>query len=74
MKALVIDAPGRTSFADVPEPRLGDEDVLRPWDDDAEPTSVPAEVTWTVLRPTRLAVLDEHFARRLGPGSSTPRR
>jgi CRP/FNR family transcriptional regulator, cyclic AMP receptor protein len=46
---------------------LGDEDVLRPWDDDAEPTSVPAEVTWTVLRPTRLALLDEHFARRIGP-------
>jgi len=28
MKALVIDAPGKTSFADVPEPELGDEDVL----------------------------------------------
>jgi threonine dehydrogenase-like Zn-dependent dehydrogenase len=28
MKALIIDAPGSTSFADVPEPRLGDEDVL----------------------------------------------
>jgi CRP/FNR family transcriptional regulator, cyclic AMP receptor protein len=46
---------------------LGDEDVLRPWDDDAEPTSVPVKVTWTVLRPTRLALLDEHFARRIGP-------
>jgi 2-desacetyl-2-hydroxyethyl bacteriochlorophyllide A dehydrogenase len=28
MKALVINAPGKTSFADVPEPELGDEDVL----------------------------------------------
>src|SRR5215217_1444992 len=46
---------------------LGDEDLLRPWDDHAEPMSVPAEVTWTVLRPTRLAVLDERFAARVGP-------
>jgi threonine dehydrogenase-like Zn-dependent dehydrogenase len=28
MKALVINAPGKTSFADVPEPKLGHEDVL----------------------------------------------
>src|SRR5690606_30303508 len=28
MKALMIDAPGRTSFVDVPEPMPGDEDVL----------------------------------------------
>jgi CRP-like cAMP-binding protein len=46
---------------------LGDEDVIRPWDNHAEPTSVPAEVTWTVLRPTQLAVLDEAFAARIGP-------
>jgi len=46
---------------------LGDEDLLRPWDDPVEPTSVPAEVTWTVLRPTRLAVIDERFAARIGP-------
>lgn len=46
---------------------LGDDDLLRPWDDDTEPTSVPAEVTWTVLRPTRLALLDERFAARVGP-------
>jgi CRP/FNR family cyclic AMP-dependent transcriptional regulator len=46
---------------------LGDEDLLRPWDDHLEPTSVPAEVTWTVLRPTQLAVIDEGFAARIGP-------
>jgi CRP-like cAMP-binding protein len=46
---------------------LGDEDVLWLWDDHAEPTSVPAEVTWTALRPTQLAVLDEAFAARIGP-------
>jgi 2-desacetyl-2-hydroxyethyl bacteriochlorophyllide A dehydrogenase len=28
MKALVIDAPGKTSFAEVPEPEMGDGDVL----------------------------------------------
>ena len=46
---------------------LGDEDLLRPWGDPVELTSVPAEVTWTVLRPTRLAVIDEGFAARIGP-------
>jgi len=45
---------------------LGDEDLLQPWDDHFEPTSVPAEVTWTVLRPTQLAVLDERFAASVG--------
>jgi CRP/FNR family transcriptional regulator, cyclic AMP receptor protein len=44
---------------------LGDEDLLRPWDNQAEATSVPAEVAWTVLRPTRLAVLDQSFAERV---------
>jgi CRP/FNR family cyclic AMP-dependent transcriptional regulator len=46
---------------------LGDEDLLRPWDDHVEPASVTAEVTWTVLRPTRLAVIDEGFAARIAP-------
>ena len=46
---------------------LGDEDLVRPWDNHLEPTSVPAEHTWTALRPTQLAVLDEGFAARIGP-------
>jgi CRP/FNR family transcriptional regulator, cyclic AMP receptor protein len=46
---------------------LGDEDLVRPWNDHVEPASVPAEVTWTVLRPTQLAVIDERFAARIGP-------
>ena len=46
---------------------LGPEDLLRPWDDQAEATSVDAEVAWTVLRPTRLALLDESFAARAAP-------
>ena len=45
---------------------LGDEDLVRPWDNHDEPTSMPAEVTWTALRPTQLAVLDEGFAARIG--------
>jgi CRP/FNR family cyclic AMP-dependent transcriptional regulator len=46
---------------------LGDDDLLRPWDEHGEATSVPAEVAWTVLRPTRLALLDEGFAARIAP-------
>jgi CRP-like cAMP-binding protein len=46
---------------------LGDEDLVQPWDHQLEPTSVPAEVTWTAIRPTRLAVLDAGFAARIGP-------
>ena len=49
---------------------LGDEDLLRPWDDQAEATSVSADVTWTVLRATRLALLDESFAARIAPWPS----
>jgi CRP/FNR family transcriptional regulator, cyclic AMP receptor protein len=46
---------------------LGPEDLLRPWDDQADATSVDAEIAWTVLRPTRLALLDESFAARVAP-------
>src|SRR5215203_3183300 len=46
---------------------VGDEDLLGPWVDQVDATSVPAEVAWTVLRPTRLALLDESFAARIAP-------
>jgi CRP/FNR family transcriptional regulator, cyclic AMP receptor protein len=49
---------------------VGDEDLLRPWDDHAEATSVSADVTWTVLRAARLALLDESFAARIAPWPS----
>ena len=49
---------------------LGDEDLLRPWDDQTDATSVSADVTWTVLRATRLALLDESFAARIAPWPS----
>src|ERR671929_1309879 len=43
---------------------LGPGDLLRPWDyDEGEASSVPAESAWTVLEPSRLAVLDGRFAR-----------
>jgi CRP-like cAMP-binding protein len=43
---------------------LGPGDLLRPWDyDENELPSVPSESAWTVLEPSRLAVLDGRFAR-----------
>ena len=43
---------------------LGPGDLLRPWDyDESELPSVPSESAWTVLEPTRVAVLDRRFAR-----------
>jgi CRP-like cAMP-binding protein len=47
---------------------LGEGDLLRPWQVDeeaAEPTPTSAS-GWQVLEPTRMAVLDEPFAARLG--------
>ena len=43
---------------------LGPGDLLRPWDfDEGEEASVPSASAWTVLEPSRLAVLDRRFAR-----------
>jgi hypothetical protein len=46
---------------------VGGRDIVRPWDDDSDVTSVPQEVTWTVHLPTRVALLDERFAERVAP-------
>jgi CRP/FNR family transcriptional regulator, cyclic AMP receptor protein len=46
---------------------LGPGDVLRPWSWDAEGSHVHAEVGWSVLEPTRLAVLDHGFVLRIAP-------
>jgi len=40
---------------------LGEGDLLRPWQDDAESATLPLKTGWSVLEPTRLAVLDEQF-------------
>jgi CRP/FNR family cyclic AMP-dependent transcriptional regulator len=45
---------------------VGQGDLLQPSDCDGEGPRVPFGVTWTVLEPTRLAVLDPAFARALG--------
>jgi CRP/FNR family cyclic AMP-dependent transcriptional regulator len=46
---------------------LGPGDVLRPWDyDDSAGESVQSDSSWSVLRPVRIAVLDERFARVAG--------
>jgi CRP-like cAMP-binding protein len=45
---------------------LGEGDLLRPWQEEAEPLTLRATTDWTVLHPARLAVLDERFARLLG--------
>jgi CRP/FNR family transcriptional regulator, cyclic AMP receptor protein len=44
---------------------FGPGDVIRPWDADGEYDPLPISLDWIVLRPTRLAVLDTAFARRV---------
>ena len=46
---------------------LGHGDVMRPWAWDDEGSHVQAEVGWTVLEPTRLAVLDHGLVMRIVP-------
>src|SRR3954447_7374576 len=43
---------------------LGPGDLLRPWEyDEGDTASVPSEAAWSVLEPSRVAVLDGRFAR-----------
>ena len=46
---------------------IGPADVMRPWSWDGEGSHVHAEVGWTVLEPTRLAVLDHGLVVRIMP-------
>jgi hypothetical protein len=46
---------------------VGNGDVMRPWQWDEEGSHVRAEVGWTILEPTRLAVLDHRLVLRLVP-------
>jgi CRP/FNR family cyclic AMP-dependent transcriptional regulator len=46
---------------------LGHGDVMRPWSWDSEGSHVQAEVGWTVLEPSRLAVLDHGLVVRIVP-------
>jgi CRP-like cAMP-binding protein len=46
---------------------LGTGDVIRPWDDEeAAIGPISARATWTIIEPTRLAVLDARFTKLLG--------
>lgn len=45
---------------------VGHGDLLRPSDHDGEEAPVPFAVQWTVLEPTRLAVLDRRFTAVIG--------
>jgi CRP/FNR family transcriptional regulator, cyclic AMP receptor protein len=45
---------------------LGAGDLLRPWQGDGEPPTLPISTGWRVIEPARLALLDERFVRRLG--------
>jgi len=46
---------------------LGAGDVIRPWSWDEVGSHVQAEVGWTVLEPSRLAVLDHRLVVRINP-------
>ncbi len=46
---------------------LGHGDVMRPWSWDGEGSHVHAEIGWTVLEPTRMAVLDQQLVSRIAP-------
>lgn len=43
---------------------VGPGDLLRPWDQIGDWTTIPTEPSWTVIEPARLALLDGDFARR----------
>jgi hypothetical protein len=53
---------------------FGPGDILRPWDSEVEQYApLTIAIDWLVLKPARLAVLDQDFARRIArwPGIST---
>jgi CRP/FNR family transcriptional regulator, cyclic AMP receptor protein len=55
-----VDVLGRTCVE-----LVGHCDVMRPWQWDDEGSHVRAEVGWTVLEPSRLAVLDHRLVQRI---------
>jgi CRP/FNR family cyclic AMP-dependent transcriptional regulator len=40
---------------------LGEGDIIRPWDDDSALSPIPARASWTIVEPSRFAVLDRRF-------------
>jgi CRP/FNR family transcriptional regulator, cyclic AMP receptor protein len=45
---------------------LGEGDLLRPWQLNGGPATLPFQTAWEVLEPLRLAVLDTSFTERVG--------
>jgi CRP/FNR family transcriptional regulator, cyclic AMP receptor protein len=45
---------------------IGPGDLMRPWDQVRDWSSIPVNSSWQVLQPARLAILDSDFARRAG--------
>jgi CRP-like cAMP-binding protein len=45
---------------------VGRGDLIRPWQDESGTLTLPLSTKWTATEPTRLAVLDQHFAVLLG--------
>lgn len=45
---------------------LGRGDLLRPWQEESGTLTLPLSISWVATEPTRLAILDEHFATLLG--------
>jgi CRP/FNR family transcriptional regulator, cyclic AMP receptor protein len=45
---------------------LGIGDLLRPWQDEDYPSTLPTSTGWGVIEPARMAVLDLSFARHIG--------
>jgi hypothetical protein len=54
----------RVGGRDAGEPLLPG-DVFRPWDEDHGYEPLDVSTDWLVLKPTRLAVLDDHFVARM---------
>jgi CRP/FNR family cyclic AMP-dependent transcriptional regulator len=46
---------------------IGPGDLMRPWDLVGDWSTIPTEPSWTVLEPSRVALLDATFARRAAP-------
>lgn len=60
---LRVVVVGRRNAAEL----FGPGDVFRPWDADGEYAPLPISLRWRILRPVRLAVLDQAFTRRIAP-------
>ena len=54
---------GEASYTEL----VGAGDLLRPWEGADDAGVVPCEVTWHVMQPARIAILDRRFAEQIAP-------